>query len=256
MAAIDKTYFKTWDQYQEVLDFCSKYEDGVIDEYGNKFRPSEFVLDWTKSDFIESISNQRMRYTEYYSNPDNLKKDKEWFDEMGEPDWEPEPVENIGECALWNTPIYFDVWLIRNCNIDFIVSRLRQQYSDFDDIQNHCSEYDIPRFKGSHRYKVEFKESDIRFKSSDLIWMIQIKEEPSDIKFSGFSYNEEEGRWYASQECRGFSSNTCYLKGIFSYRKLSRYIKKWDLPKGMVLRIYVYHPKIDFYIKFLDVRII
>ena len=55
MAGIDKTYFKTWEQYIEVCNWADAV--GVItDEYGNRFSPRDFIIEWTKKDFDESYN--------------------------------------------------------------------------------------------------------------------------------------------------------------------------------------------------------
>lgn len=100
MAAIDKTYIKTYNQYKEVYDWC---KDIVVTLNFNKknisFKPSEFLNELKEDDF------------------NNLSENR--------------------ELVLWNTPWYMDKWLIRNCPIEFIQKRLKEQYGDdYDAIKN------------------------------------------------------------------------------------------------------------------------
>ena len=44
MAAIDKTYIKSWDQYVELRDFFTSCGE-VTDDYGNVFEPPHTVLE-------------------------------------------------------------------------------------------------------------------------------------------------------------------------------------------------------------------
>ena len=53
MAAIDKTYIKSWDQYVELRDFFTSCGE-VTDVYGNKFKPIDYL--WKEEDeFKEAI---------------------------------------------------------------------------------------------------------------------------------------------------------------------------------------------------------
>src|SRR5574344_123724 len=62
------------------------------------------------------------------------------------------------EIPLWNTPIYFDRWLINNCPIQFIQDRLKYQYDDeYEQIKNGTSAYDTYKRTGlgkNFHYKV------------------------------------------------------------------------------------------------------
>ena len=43
------------------------------------------------------------------------------------------------ECDEWplaNFPTEIDDWLIKNCDLDFVVKRLKEQYGDYDEIRN------------------------------------------------------------------------------------------------------------------------
>lgn len=229
MAGIDKTYFKTWEQYQEVYEFCER-SGRVVDDYGNKFYPLDFIAEWTKEELERSKEEQIKRYLKYYEDPEHLERDKKWFASIGEPNWEPDP-ENAYEFYLWNTPTYFDVWLIRNCEIDFIVERLKQQYGNYQNIKDRCSEYDKPRPKGSRRYRIFDIRSWLKFKDN-LWWSIDIWSSENYYR-----YNEDTKMWYSINECRECHTSSFCFHGTLSQRKLSRLIKKWDLPVGTVLRI-------------------
>ena len=91
MAYIDKTYVETWDKYQQLKNWCISVGT-TVDDYGNKIIPINFLNEWEEKDF------QHVSET---------------------------PFDGL---SVWNTPEYFDVWLIRNCPLDFIQNRLKEQY--------------------------------------------------------------------------------------------------------------------------------
>ena len=227
MAGIDKTYFKTWEQYIEVCNWADAV--GVItDEYGNRFSPRDFIIEWTKKDFDESYNYKLEEGKKNCANPYYIKTYKEWYGEDAVPD----PYAWV-EFVLWNTPTYFDVWLIRNCPVEFIQTRLKEQYGkSYEDIKNHTSEYDEPRIPGSHKFKV-IKIYDSKIKADDIFWWVQIIEEPKGM---WYSYSEDDRMWYEHHECKDTHTNTAHFRGNISKRKLARIIKRWNLPKGVVLR--------------------
>ena len=99
MAGIDKTYITSYDDYKKVIDWCKGKSFKLSN--GQVIYPSNFIYypDITKEEWDE---NEKMFKQEY---PDGQ------YDKI-----------------LWNTPIYFDIWLIRNCPFDFIQNRLKEQY--------------------------------------------------------------------------------------------------------------------------------
>lgn len=134
MAGIDKTWFRTWDQYKEVHDWAESV-GRVTDEYGNTFRPLDFMYDWT----VESYHKAYIEQIKYFKKKSDVSDPEKYI-----------------EFILWNTPTYFDVWLIRNCPIDFIQDRLREQYEgEYDDIKNHVSIYDSTRADAGDKFKVK-----------------------------------------------------------------------------------------------------
>ena len=85
--------------------------------------------------------------------------------------WQEEEFDGEHERPVWNTPVYLDIWLIRNCPIEFIQERLKEQYGggwsktaftehNDDDmyykILTHTSPYDTFQRNGSHRFSVHY----------------------------------------------------------------------------------------------------
>lgn len=210
MAGIDKTWFRKWDQYKEVHDWADSV-GRVTDEYGNTFRPIDFMCDWT----VESYHKAYIEQIKYFKKKSDVSDPEKYI-----------------EFILWNTPTYFDVWLIRNCPIKFIQERLMEQYgSEYEDIKNHKSIYDSPRADAGHKFKVK-KIYDIKYRDDDSRWSIQIHSEPEGMMYC---YNESTNMWYDFCECREITSNIGILKGHIDKRKLARIIKHWALPAGVTL---------------------
>ena len=210
MAAIDKTYVKSWSQIKETIDWA-KTVGTVIDDYGNKINPMWWLDGWTEERF------------------------NEW---MSESSW--------GEVPMWNTPEYFDIWLIRNCPIEFIQNRLKEQYaSDYDDIKNHKIEADTyVRNVGKH-FTIEVKECNTHFKDDDLTWFIDVDD---------MWYDEKTNTWrHMYLEPGPWTSSSLFMKGNINKRKLQRLIKRWKLPVGSVMYLRCdYH---RYFMKYLVVTI-
>ena len=90
MAAIDKTYVNTWQQYCEIRDWTK----GKIVEYPNGVKEplSNYVIGWDEEDFSGEGFN--------------------------------------GERPVWNTPTCLDRWLWLNCPLELVRNRLKEQYSE------------------------------------------------------------------------------------------------------------------------------
>lgn len=196
MAAIDKTYITSWSQIQETIDWASSIGD-IIDDFGNKLNPMWWLADWTK----------------------------EYFDEWAAEFIKRNETVNI---PMWVTPTYFDIWLIRNCPIDFIQERLKDVYGDdYDKIKNHTSAYDTyVRNVGAH-YSVSQTKYKYRFKDDQLVWWISADR---------MCYNKHTDEWKDMYlEPSPYTSSHCIIRCNLTKSKLTRMVKKWKLPVGTKL---------------------
>lgn len=213
MAGIDKTYIKTYNQYKEVCDWC---KDIVVTFDINKkisFKPSDFINEYTEDDFNQLPEN--------------------------------------GELVLWNTPCYMDKWLIRNCPIDFIQKRLKEQYHDYyDDIKNgNCEMYERNGLGKDIHFKVIKKpwtynrfnfiyrdrQNKLRvYKDNKMgVWNIRIEDEDCY-----WFYNEQYDYWTNTNEGFPFNSSTCTIKKKnLNIKSIYRYLRKWNLPAGLKITI-------------------
>ena len=219
MAGIDKTYVTSWSDYVKVRDWARSVGT-VKDDFGNVFAPLDWMAEYEKAEFKESIENQKKRYREYYKDPKHVQEAK---DALGQ-DWEPDK-EGKGEMVLWNTPIFFDIWLIRHCPLDFIQERLKQQYAScYIELKEKRSEYDLYiRPAASSHFKLP------RVLPKGVFWW--------EIRAQDFYYNENLDEWHHWLECREFSDISYSFKGSLDERKLARLISKWGFPAGTKLEI-------------------
>lgn len=208
MAAIDKTYYSTYSEYKEVRDWCASF--GIVkDKYGNRFNPLDFLYDrnLTKEEYEE---------------------DKKWF--LAE-----HPGRKDYGRVLWNTPTYFDIWLIRNCTIPLIVETLADQYdSDFiRDAKLENLDYDTYQRNGLGKTARVTVLKRPNFKDRGKYgWHIEVR---GDVEKDGYwTYDEDIKEWNCSRSCKsGYGSSAFWYPGHLELKSLIRLIGSWNLPGGV-----------------------
>lgn len=195
MAAIDKIYITSIEQYREYKKWCNSipYQR---DSIGNLWHPSEFIYDgyrtMTEQDYINSLSNSK-------------------------------------EIPLCNNPSYVDVFLIRNCPIEFIQNRLKEQYGDeYDCILNYTSMYDTYKPTISTKFKVIKKPP---FNCRGGYWSVEVYS-----RDAYWRYNKEKHCWKTNLDLCYCDSYYIFYKHI-DLRKIRRLVKKWRLPIGTTIKI-------------------
>lgn len=225
MAGIDKTYYTTYEEWKSVKDWCDQIGN-TQDKYGNKFNPSDFLYD--HDDFTPYEFNKR----------------KEWAKEENGEDY-----TYFG--ILWNTPTWFDIWLIRNCQIPLIVERLREQYGQefIDKVKMEISEYDLYKRNGlgkdlkvnvvkrpnfNYRAKIYSSRKD---RLEKQVWDIFIYQKDG---INSWNYDETDKYWYPNNEPRaanGWTSN-CYTHiGYLPFKTILRKLRSWNLPKDLKIEV-------------------
>ena len=220
MAGIDKTYITSYEDYKKVIDWCRDKSFKLSN--GQVIYPSDFIYypDITKEEWDENEKTFKQKY------PD------EQYDKI-----------------LWNTPTYFDIWLIRNCPFDFIQNRLKEQYgggwsktaftdhneSLYEQIKNGTSPYDTyVRPKTGKKIKIE-RILGTPFRDSNMCWHIEtpywIKGKRSNNKDSMW-YNEDTDEWYTNDEELPCTSSAKFVKGPLTKKNIYNMVRKWKLPKG------------------------
>ena len=243
MAGSDKIYISTWKQYQEIKQFLEK--SGIVkDEYGNTFKPIEYLADYNEKKFEDARNNVITGYKESYA-----RGDWKWYVEnnlMTQEEYDNFNPEDHIEIPIMNNPVFYDVWLIRNCEIDWVVKRLKEQYgyeNFYTEIKEKRSLYDTFKRNGlGNNIKVKLP------KYNKNLYGIEIEFPENKYELST-SYDEETDRWNNRAELK---QQTCFCsmatfgkinnikrtkKGI--YRKLC----KWNLPENTKITLYYDSPK-------------
>lgn len=238
MSYIDKTYISTYKQFKEVRDWC---KDKIVElPNGLKYHAENFLndKDMTEEYFNnwknEIIENRIRTYGETY-----------------------EKAYKNAEIPLWNTPFYFDRWLIKNCPIQFIQDRLKYQYDDeYEQIKNGTSAYDTYKRTGlgkNFHYKVIRKpnwkprynfpyidrfNNDKYYKENQKPWwLITIEDTKTDHPISWWA-NTDYNYWTNSEEGLPFNSNMLDIKRKnLNIHAIIRMIKKWNLPAGSQVKV-------------------
>lgn len=136
---------------------------------------------------------------------------------------------------LWNTPTYFDLFLIRSCPIKFIQERLEEQYNKnfIQLVKENKSSYDVFERNGlGKNLKVTVqKKPDYKGYYKNTWWWISIED-------SEWWYNEYTNEWVHYLEGKEHNTNICCrYRGKLTMRKIMRILRKWNLPSGLTIRI-------------------
>ena len=217
MAGIDKTYIKTVKEYRELYEWC-KSVGTVTDDYGNRIIPMDYLI------------------------PESEENVSEWLKSLGDD----------AEIPIWNTDCIFDLYLIRYCPIKFVQDRMNEVYDEkyIQSVKNKTSVYDTFQRNGvkNPHYKIVYSKGG-KIKSKWQYWHIEITLD--DISLD---YDEDEDKWrhYAEAFYGKHGYPTMYFSGRLDKKKLHRWIKKWNLPKGSIVQLYCFDndlKKIEFTVK-------
>lgn len=252
MAGIDKTYISNWEVFDKVRNWAKEQSFKLKNGQVIKLIDYMYYPNLTKEEWDE-WHDERIQYAiEHYSTPEYIKELKELYGD----DWEFNP-ENYFDVVLWNTPVYVDIWLIRNCPFEEIQDRLKEQYgngwsktaltdhkSTYEQIKNHCSIYDTYQRNGlGKRAKVSFYNIYGKsFRDKNSIWWIKVNPYWLGKKRSKFEtgdtywYNETDNMWYKDEEAMPWTCSNMIYKGNLNKKKIIKMIKKWDLPKGSIVK--------------------
>lgn len=243
MAGIDKTYLKSWEQFDTVRNWAK--ETCFTLKNGKTVQMSDFMYypDLTKQEWDEWHDEQIRDINELYNkDPERFIKERK---EMYGDDWVFN-AEDYFDVVLWNTPLYADVFLIRNCPFDFIQERLKKQYGGgwsktalidhndddmYEQIKNGTSIYDTYQRNGlGKKARVKFGKNAVAPRDKKCWWWI-------DIVDSGWWYNEDDDMWYNDNELMPITCNVNdKIHGALTKKNIVNMIRRWDLPKGIKIR--------------------
>lgn len=238
MAGIDKTYISDYQQFTQVRDWCK--DKKVELKNGLVYNAIDFLMypDMTEDEFNSWKDELIQRHIKTYNESR-------------------EEAEKYFEIPLWNTPTYFDIWLIRNCPIDFIQERLKYQYgAEYNQIKNYRSEHDTYQRNGlgkNFHYKVIEKPNwkprynfiytdrhgnkKVYKESRKSWWFVELRElSGNDIMWEA---NQDYDYWTNWIEALPFTSNMMDIrkKKNLNIHSIIRMIKHWDLPANTQVKV-------------------
>ena len=243
MAAIDKTYLRNWEQFDNARNWAK--ETRIPLKNGKTVSMANFLYypDLTKQEWDKWHDEQIRDVNELYNkDPERFIKERK---EMYGDDWVFDP-EDFFDVVLWNTPTYADVFLIRNCPFDFIQERLKEQYGGgwsktaltdhndddmYEQIKNGTSIYDTYQRNGlGKNARVKFSKHAFAPRDKKCWWWI-------DIIDSGWWYNEDDDMWYNDNELMPITCNVNdRVHGALTKKNIVNMIRRWNLPRGIKLR--------------------
>lgn len=250
MAAIDKTYLYRWEDYERLRDWC-KSVGTIVDDYGNTLTPLNWLWENDKDNFNDVIARQIKDCKERYQRGKYKYLIDEGYITKEEYDnWD--AMKHIWGIPVWNTSTELDVWLIRNCPLDFIQDRLKEQYgggwskqaftnhndpSMYDQIKARISPYDTYKRNGlGNNIRVNKRVFPV-YSLNNRRWT----QYDVSVDFPDGScgwYNADYDYWRSTDDLTnigGSSCSHCIIKGTPKFKTLYRRLQKWDLPKGAVV---------------------
>lgn len=209
MAEIDKTYIKTWEEYESLVEWAKDRE--FICPNGMKVYPMNYIYKCNKEDYEKSYNSFKENY----------------------------PNEKF-EFPVMNTPQYLDYFLIKYCPLEFVQNRMEEVYGwDYvKSVLNGTCEFDTyKRDIGTKvkviKYPLFSRNKNKLCEKKKQMKFIYLREKIDDY-YLNLWYNEDYNCWVSLNELGYYTSNMCH-KNINSVKAMIRQIKKWKLPKGTVV---------------------
>lgn len=246
MAGIDKIYLKNLDQFKEFKSWLSSV--GIVkDDYGNIIRPLDYLREYSDEAFQESVEYDINHLQKSYERGD-------FKDYVEEGIWTKEEYDNFDpsryvEVPVMNNPLHIDIFLIRNCPLDYIQKRLKEQYSrEYEDILKHTSIFDTYQRNGlGKNIKVKFpKQLHIGGKIRGYVSNIEFPLESGNKKFDFTHFDYYNNYWssfrepYRAENCLKQNNDNVYFRDTVKSKKaLFRKLQGWDLPEGSKVTLIV-----------------
>lgn len=249
MAAIDKTYLYKWEDYVKLRDWC-KSVGTIVDDYGNTLTPLNWLWENNEDDFNKVIARQIKDCKERYQRGEcKYLVDEGYITQEEYDNWD--VMKHIWGIPVWNTSTELDVWLIRNCPLDFIQDRLKEQYgggwskqaftahnddSMYEQIKNRTSPYDTYQRNGLGKNIKVNKDVFRIYSGSTSKYHCHCDAEVVFPDGTFGNYMIDGDYWRHDDELKnsdcGSSSSHAHIAGRPKFKTLYRRLQKWDLPKG------------------------
>lgn len=203
MAGIDKIYVNNYDDYITFINYCKTIQEDI-----------QKLFNVNIFDYL-------------------------YFTELTEQSFE---IED-NDYPITNFPHKIDYYLIKNCNIPFIISRLKDQYGeDYIRIKNDdeiLNDYTFEKFK---KFKIIHKKNKYPYKIKKQKHKFIITIEDL-INHDSWIYDKTISQWRNSNKSNNLNNDNCWhiLKFGCSYKAIIRKINSWNLPKGLEIEIQGYY---------------
>ena len=204
----------------DVKDFLPReYDDNLVDK--GPASP-EYIA--------KRLESYKKEIYKRYKNEQYWEDNKQYYpDCKSYEDWLVYVDENFGEICLWNTPIWFDIFLIRNCPVGFIQDRLKEQYDDlYNDILNKTGEFTERKAKVGHSFKLPGG-----FRKTQSLYDVFVYDKNGNDLF----YNKKANRWINPfNTMADYDEYYLTIKNV-SKQKIKRLVNRWKLESGSVVKI-------------------
>ena len=208
MAGIDKIYVDNYNDYISFINYCKTIQED-----------------------IQKLFN--VNIFDYF-----------YFTELTEQSFE---IEH-NNYPLTNFPYKIDYYLIKNCNVPFIIDRLEDQYGeDYIKIKNDDEILNDYTFKKFKKFKIIHEKSKYPYKIKKQKHKFIITIEDLNNNDS-WIYDKTISQWRNSNKSNNLNYNncSCILKFGHSYKSIIRKVNSWNLPKGLEIEIQGYYRSSSF----------
>lgn len=240
MAGVDKLYLADWSKYEELLGWLKSVGPVVKDDFGNTITdPYLYLADYIKEKFEEDVESLVKMDQESFDRGDyKYHLEQGWMTQEEYDNYNPRDYVGI---PVMNNPVFFDIWLIRYCPLDWLQELLKKQYGEiYEDIKNRTSVYDTYKRNGlGKNIKIKLP------KYCKDLYGIEIII-PNEHELSTY-FDCETKSWHTRLELRDYwcSSNIAAFndgvgkKRLFKWNRKSIYrcLQKWDLPEGTKVKL-------------------
>lgn len=201
MAAIDKIYVSSWDEWKEIID-------------------------WAKETVYNGVT--KFKVIDYCYNPDMSEEEiKEYLKESP-------------EIAIMNTPQALDYFLIKHCPITTIQERLQEVYpADYiQEVLDGKSIYDLYQKPSPGHHCRVLRKPKWGWKPGKWLWGGKYRPGVWEVEVLGMKgYNEDYDRWIGWEELGWITQSGPVRTKTKSKKALIRKILSWELPAGSAIRI-------------------
>lgn len=174
-----------------------------------------------------------IHFIESYNDIDNIPDNKDVF-------------------ILWNTPLWFDRWLWKNCPLSFVLERMQEQYDQYTLVTFWDWKYN-PTTPRTIKAKYKFIDEPIKHgygwkryangkEERKSIYIISVSNGESN-----FGYNIQTNTWGDKFGMLPYRNECEFRNKVFTKKSIMRMIDKWNLPSGCIVKIKnVFYYGLDF----------